>query len=222
MNHFDTYLKEADALRSGEPAGINDYERASADGQPKPLIGATPDGAPYPVETLGPLRSAVEAVQGMTGAPAAIPAQSALSCASLAVQAFADVQTLHGKAPTSIFALTIARSGERKSSCDGQFVAALEDHERTRNAERAEAFQRWQNATALWQIERDKVLSQAKKSKGAKAGAQADLEALGSAPAAPPSEARTVSEPTYEGLTKLFVEGQPSLGSGCIDFRCAA
>ena len=40
---------------------------------PQPLIREIPAGLPYPVEALGPLRAAVEAVQGMTQAPVAIP-----------------------------------------------------------------------------------------------------------------------------------------------------
>jgi hypothetical protein len=39
-----------------------------------------------------------------------------LATASLAVQGFADVETLGGTRPVSLFALTIAPSGERKSS----------------------------------------------------------------------------------------------------------
>ena len=91
---------------------------------PQPLLRETAQGAPYPVHALGPLRSAAEAVQGMTLAPVAIPAQSALAVASLAVQGHADVETLAGPAPLSLYALTIAESGERKSSCDRPLMAA--------------------------------------------------------------------------------------------------
>lgn len=41
--------------------------------------------------------------------------------------------------------------------------------------------------------------------------AQADLDRLGTEPLAPPSADRTVTEPTFEGVRKLFAEGQPSL-----------
>ena len=66
---------------------------------PQPLLRETAPGMAYPVQCLGPLRAAVEAVQGMTQAPVAIPAQSALAVASLAVMAFADVETLGGNRP---------------------------------------------------------------------------------------------------------------------------
>lgn len=87
--------------------------RAFAPEGPQPLVREIAPAATYPVAALGPLRAAVEAVQGMTQAPVAIPAQSALAVASLAVQGFADVETLGGPRPLSLYALTIAASGER-------------------------------------------------------------------------------------------------------------
>src|SRR6056297_2825571 len=97
---------------------------------PQPLVREIAPGAAYPVHALGPLRGAVEAVQGITQAPVAIPAQSALAVASLAVQGFADVVTLGGPRPLSLYALTIARSGERKSGSYEPFLAPLREVER--------------------------------------------------------------------------------------------
>jgi hypothetical protein len=180
---------------------------------PQPLVREIAPGAPYPVEALGPLRAAVQAVQGVTQAPVSIPAQSALAVASLAVQGFADVETLGGTRPTSLYALTVARSGERKSACDAPFMAALRDHEREQAKSQRDEMESWRNKHALWKGERDRILLEARKGKGEKrTAAQADLEALGVEPEAPPSADRTVTEPTFEGLTKLFAHGQPSLG----------
>ena len=180
---------------------------------PQPLVRDIAPGAPYPVEALGPLRAAVLAVQGVTQAPVAIPAQSALAVASLAVQAFADVETLGGTRALSLFALTIAQSGERKSACDAPLMAALRDHEREQAKAQRDEMESWRNKHALWKGERDRILLEAKKGKGEKrTAAQADLEALGAEPEAPPSADRTVTEPTFEGLTKLFAHGNPSLG----------
>ena len=180
---------------------------------PQPLLREIPPGKPFPVEALGPLRDVVEAVQGMTQAPVAIPAASALAVASLAVQAFADVQTLGGIRPVSLYVLTIARSGERKSACDAPLMAALRDHEKEAAKSQRDAFESWTNKHAIWKGGRDRILGEVKKGKGEKrVAAQADLAALGAEPSAPPSADRTVSEPTFEGLTKLFATGQPSLG----------
>ncbi|THH38660.1 DUF3987 domain-containing protein [Aliishimia ponticola] len=179
---------------------------------PQPLVRETPQGADYPVHALGPLTGAVQAVQAIAQAPVAIPAASALSVASLAVQGFANVETLGGFRPVSLNALTIAQSGERKSSCDALLMAALRDHEREQASVQREAVESWRNAHALWKGDRDHILSQAKTGKGEKrTAAQADLDAL-KEPVAPPSADRTVTEPTFEGLTRLFAEGQPSLG----------
>lgn len=69
---------------------------------PRPLVRAPVAPAEYPVADLGPLRAAVEAVQVLVQAPMAIPAASALSVASLAVQGFADIETLGGPRPLSL------------------------------------------------------------------------------------------------------------------------
>lgn len=180
---------------------------------PQPLLREIPAGAAYPVAALGPLREAVEAVQGMTLAPVAIPAASALGVASLAVQGFSNVETLGGFRPLSLYCLTIAASGERKSSCDAPLMAALRTHEKEQAEAQRDALESWRNAHAIWKGERDRILAEARKGKGEKrTAAQADLEALGPEPAAPPSADRVVTEPTFEGLTRLFAEGQPSLG----------
>lgn len=181
--------------------------------EPQPLLREIPPGQLFPVEALGPLRGAVEAVQGQTLAPVAIPAASALAVASLAVQGHANVETLAGISPVSLYALTIAKSGERKSSCDAPLLAALRAFEKEQAAAQREAMASWENAHALWKGERERILAEARKAKGVKrTAAEADLRAIGREPAAPPSTDRTVTEPTYEGLTRKFAEGMPSLG----------
>src|SRR6056297_3822680 len=180
---------------------------------PQPLVREIAPGTPYPVAALGPLREAVEAVQGVTQAPVAIPAASALSVASLAVQGFADVETLGGPRPLSLYALTIAQSGERKSACDAPLMAALREHEKEQAKAHREDMESSRNAQALWQERRKSILADARSKKADKrVGAEADLDALGPEPAVPPSADRTVTEPTFEGLTRLFATGQPSLG----------
>lgn len=179
---------------------------------PQPLVRATPPSAPYPVAALGPLRDAVEAVQGKTLAPVAIAAQSALAVASLAVQGFADVETLAGARPVALYALTIAKSGERKSACDAPLMAAVGKHERHEAEAYRKARQAWENRHAIWKAGYDRIVSGIRKKGGNAAAAEAELRALGPEPQPPALIDRTVSEPTFEGLTKLFAIGQPSLG----------
>jgi hypothetical protein len=180
---------------------------------PQPLLRQIAEGGAYPVDALGPLRGAVEAVQGMTQAPIAIPAASALAVASLAVQGFADVQTLGGNRPVSLYFLTIAQSGERKSSCDKPLMEGLREHER----EQAEAFEigmtQWRRESDLHDAKKKAALREVtSKDKDKRTQAEADLAALGDCPKGPVLPDRTASEPTLEGLFRAFFEGEPSLG----------
>jgi putative DNA primase/helicase len=106
---------------------------ASASGgwpEPQPMTAKT-EPEPYPVEALpDTVRAAVEEVVGFVKAPAPMVASSALAALSLAIQAHADAkraEKLHG--PVGLFLLTIADSGERKSTCDGFFTRSIRDYE---------------------------------------------------------------------------------------------
>ena len=180
---------------------------------PQPLMREIPPGEPYPVEALGPLQAAVQAVQDMTQAPVGIAAQSALSVASLAVQGFANVETLGGDAPVSLFCLTIAESGERKSSCDRLLMRGVRDHERAQAETYRADMAEHETAREIWTGKRKRMLSEAAGSDKIKAtGAEADLRNLGPEPRPPLYPKLTVQEPTLEGLLKLYQTGRPALG----------
>lgn len=180
---------------------------------PQPLLREIPPGAPYPAHALGPLRQAVEAVQDITQAPLGIAAQSALSVASLAVQGFADVETLGGDAPCSLFCLTIAESGERKSSCDRLLMRGVRDHEKAQAEIYREATAEYEVAREIWTGKRKRMLSEAAGADKVKAiGAEADMRALGPEPRPPLLPSVTAQEPTFEGLLKLYQAGRPALG----------
>ncbi|MCB1850774.1 MAG: DUF3987 domain-containing protein [Gammaproteobacteria bacterium] len=107
------------------------------DGWPDPLpLTAKIDPEPYPLDALPEtIRAAVEEVRAFTKAPIPLVASSALAALSLAVQAHADVKRAEKlQGPTGLFLLTVADSGERKSTCDGFFMQAIRDYE----AEQAE------------------------------------------------------------------------------------
>lgn len=82
---------------------------------------------PYPLVDLPPIiRDAVEEVQAYVQAPTALVAASALSVVSTAVQPLFDIRRdaiLSG--PSSLFFLTVAESGERKTAIDKLFMAPL-------------------------------------------------------------------------------------------------
>jgi putative DNA primase/helicase len=78
---------------------------------------------PYPIDALpDSIRLAVQEVEGFVKAPLAMVAGSALASISLAAQAHIDVERADRLCgPTGLFFLTIADSGERKTTCDSFF-----------------------------------------------------------------------------------------------------
>lgn len=107
---------------------------------PLPLERKRPDPLPFPVDALGELEPAVTAIMDLTKAPDAIVSQSLLAAASLAVQPYADVGIDSRRFPVSEYFLTIAKSGDRKSTTDR---LALEPHrafEKTMIAEQGIGF----------------------------------------------------------------------------------
>ena len=180
---------------------------------PQPLIREIAKGADYPIDALGPLRAVVEAVQSTTQAPTAIATQSALSVASLAVQGHADVETLAGYSNVSLFCLTIAQSGERKSACDKLVMSGLRDVERDRSDNYRNEMSDWQTSLKIWTAKHDRMIKDAAGGRAKKTcEAEVDLASLGPSPEQPQSPKIIVSEPTLEGLVKLYLVGQPTLG----------
>lgn len=128
--------------------------------EPQPLaVRVEPES--YPLDALpDTVRAAVLEVQGFTKAPIPLVASSALAALSLAIQAHADAkraEKLHG--PVGLFLLTIADSGERKSTCDGFFMEAIRDYD-ARQAEAAKPILKdYKAAIEAWEAERDGIVS---------------------------------------------------------------
>lgn len=176
--------------------------------EPEPLRRPLPPAAPYPLEGLGDLLgAAAERIQAVVQAPAGLCAQSILAAASLATQAHADVLIDGRREPLSLWHITVGESGERKSAADGWALRAHRDFERAE-------IERYERAIALHDVERVAYESAARAvSKGKDAGAiKAAILGVGTPPEAPLLPYRLITEPTLEGLHKLFIAGQPSIG----------
>lgn len=89
------------------------------------------DRVSYPIDALPcVLREAIEEVHGFIKAPIPLVASSALSVASLVTQAHADVRRAERlQGPSGLFMLTIADSGERKTTCDSLFMTSIREYE---------------------------------------------------------------------------------------------
>jgi putative DNA primase/helicase len=119
--------------------------------EPQPLVAKVIPEA-YPLDALpDTIRDAVVEVQAFAKAPIPLVASSAIAALSLAIQAHADVQRAERlSGPTSLFLLSIAESGERKSTCDVFFTTAIREYE----AQQAEAakplLEKYRAASEAW------------------------------------------------------------------------
>jgi hypothetical protein len=176
---------------------------------PTPLLREMPDAGLFPVDALGALRKPTNAIACATEAPVAMCAASVLAAASLAVQGIRDVQTLNGRAPASLFLLTVAESGERKSTADRLAMKGVRDYEAELRANYDVEYRMWQDAHDLWKSARARIISDKKADSASK---RADLQALGPEPPAPLKPYIVASTPTIEGIVKHLPELHPSLG----------
>lgn len=189
------------------------------DDWPEPLPLTTKiDPEPYPLDALPEtIRAAVEEVRAFTKAPIPLVASSALAALSLAMQAHADVKRAEKlQGPTGLFLLTIADSGERKSTCDGFFMQAIRDYE----AEQAETakplIKDHKAAMEAWEAKRggikEKIRQLAKTGKPAREQEDALRELEHDKPEPPRVPRLIYGDATPEALKWNLAKGWPSGG----------
>jgi|GEM_PF-1141737 len=172
----------------------------------------------YPVDALpDTIRAAVKEVQAFVKAPVAMVASSALGALSLAVQAHVDVErTSNLKSPVGLFLLTIADSGERKSTCDKLFMQAIRDYEDSqRKAEKAQ-LRDYASRHRAWELKEQGIIDKIKQAErnGKDTGdLEVDLQELGQEePEAPRVPKLTYSDVTAEALAFGLAKKWPSAG----------
>jgi hypothetical protein len=187
--------------------------KATSTEAPRSLMREMPPPDPFPIDALGPeLASAARAIHDRVQAPIAICGQSVLAAATLAVQAHADVELpIGGKRakPLSGYFVTIAGTGERKTETDFHATWAIRKHEKNLREKYDEEIPPYLNDKIAWDKARETAV---KNGKGDRAKTKTALDQLGPAPSPPLAPMLIASEPTFEGLTKQFINHRPSLG----------
>jgi hypothetical protein len=85
----------------------------------------------YPSDALGPLAAVAREIAEGVQCDAALAGQSVLTAAALLAQGVANVRGLDGRPkPVSLFALSIAQSGDGKDSADGVAFHAIREWQR--------------------------------------------------------------------------------------------
>ena len=116
--------------------------------QPESLRRPVPPSDPYPISELGPiLRPACEAIVRVMQPPPAIVGASLLAAASLAVQGLVDM-VIHGRRfPVTLWFVSVAESGERKSAVDAEATRAAREYEKELVAEFVDAMQAFEESS---------------------------------------------------------------------------
>lgn len=183
--------------------------------EPEPLT-AQGESQPYPVGALPPLlRYAVVEAQSFVQSPAALVACSALSALSLAGQGLTNVRRDHQLVgPVSIYILAVAESGERKSTCDRIFGAALRDWERDQANACAPDIAAHETAVATAEAKRAGLLEAIKRKRRdlkETADEEAALQALEDQTPKPVKVPRLLyTDATPEALSYALATGWPS------------
>jgi putative DNA primase/helicase len=185
--------------------------------EPQPLT-AKIEAQPYPIWGLPDIvREAVEEVVAFVKAPLPLVASSALGALSLAIQAHCDIKRAERlTGPVGLFLLSIADSGERKTSCDGYFTSAIREYE----AEQAELSKPlladYASEIAAWEAERGGLLAAIKEAgkKGKDASKQQDdLRELDHNEPEPPKIPRLIlGDETPENMAYTLAKNWPSAG----------
>jgi hypothetical protein len=189
-----------------------DSQDSHRDDAPEPLRRPTPPPAPYPIVELGPiLAPACESLRRVIQAPDAVCGASLLAAASLAAQGLADVQIDGRTYPLSLWFLTVAESGERKSAVDAEAMRAAREVERELSKAYADAMASHEAEVEQWAARKESAKVKAKKTDGADLADA--LRSLGSEPPPPLKPNLIAGDFTAEGLAKLLATGRPSLGA---------
>jgi len=178
---------------------------------PLPLRRETAPAKPYPIKALGKiLGGAANAIVDIVKCPDAIAAQSLLAAAALATQAHANVvhPATGEPRPLSLFLVTVAASGERKSAADGFAISPIKKREAELDEKHEPAQRAYRDAQAIYEKARDAII---KGKNSGQSDATKKLAAL-TVPPAPLMPVLTAPDPTLEGLHKLFAIGEPSMG----------
>lgn len=177
--------------------------------EPLPLYRDPEAPEAFPLEALGSLAPVVRETLRIVQAPDALVAASYLAATSLVVQGLANVVVDGRVYPLSLYFLTVAESGERKTAVDTIATAPLRERQKTLHLTQQDEATAWEGRYTLWEAERKAIITRKNTSRAERETA---LEQLGPPPSKPWSGIMLTSEPTYEGLVKLLADGWPSVG----------
>jgi len=181
--------------------------------QPLPLHPELSPPAPYPVDALGNnLAPVVMAIASKCQVPEAMAAQSVLAVASLAAQSHANVEMPYGQErPVGVYLVTLASSGDRKSTSDNEALRGVSEYEKLLRAKYEVDYPDFCAREAAYIAEKRRIES-TRKSAYKREDRLRDLKELGAKPEKPIHPIITVADTTLEGLVKNWLDLHAGLG----------
>ena len=173
----------------------------------------------FPFHMLPPsIRDAVWEAGHYVKAPTPLIASSAFGAISLACQGLVDVERPRGLVgPTSLFLLTIAESGERKTSADKEFMAPIVHFEDHQTQKAVSALAKYEAAIFIWNLKKKSLSARILQLEGKGSQDDDELELqLSEHLVAKPQRPRTVKwifgNTSPEALAKSMHAGSSSVG----------
>jgi len=183
--------------------------------EPQALVKAE-ESARYPIEAFPPMiRNALQEVADSVQAPIALVGSSALSAISVAIQSKINVSRDKGlDGPVSLYLLSVAMSGDRKSSLDGYFMRPIEAFERKIREVMKGELSNYNAKLSAWEAERKGILSSIQAASGSGKATEELKQRLinleSQRPEQPKIPQLQVGESTSEALKKHLSEKYPS------------
>ncbi len=190
-----------------EIAGYKQKSGQEITQQPEPLITNLDPSPEFPVKALGDiLGNAAQAISEAVQVPHGISCQSVLAAAALATQGFNNIQIDGRKIPLSLFLMTIAESGDRKSSSDNAALKPVRIWQSEQIKNYSNNIKIYDNQLRAYQTLVKNVINSKKLTQNEMAQKLSELIE----PDKPINPKVMSGEPTIEGLIKGFVDGAPS------------
>jgi hypothetical protein len=167
---------------------------------------------PYPTHALGALAEGAAAVARQTQAAPSIAGNAVLAVACLVGQALADVVMPIGRGkarPLSLYFVTVAESGDRKTSADDEALRPVRQHER-------ELKTIYEGDLASWRVEHRAWTGHVRSLDGKRNLPLAErarlIKEAGDEPRAPLHPALTTPDLTIQGLARKWLTLPAALG----------
>ena len=177
--------------------------------------------AEYPIDALGPMLSeAARALHAITGADTALICNTLLGWLSFATQAHANVRIVTGSVspnarPISLFTLSIAESGSRKTTVDSLISNAFKSAMHKLEDDYASQIETYIAAKAAFKEREKEIAKEIKEARAAENHRAVDklqAELLSAKPTKPLSPKRVYDDTTLEAFIHPMMERHPSLG----------